>query len=254
MSRCDGLMTIPLVPHDAEIFKVCQEIGRTLPELSYDFLIAEGYSSDSLGNKITNKAEVQARLEEYQNRYISFANWLVWKSRQNNSKWKGYSGKWIGSSDPNPDNNHISTSSTSSTSSSSEVEASVPLTYETAKTLSSRSSSSSSPFVASTASSSSSSSSSGSGSDSGNTGKVQQKRKAVAPASNGKSAKLRRLRSGLTEEMVDNGWKYHEKTSKWSTNKIKTWSSPDGKIFKQIQLAKDHATNTISSIKIKYTN
>ena len=82
MVRCQGRMTIPLIPHDKEIFRVCQELGRTLPELNYDFLMAENCELN------TPKPQIEAAIEQYQRRYVKFANWIV------NLSGMRCSGKW----------------------------------------------------------------------------------------------------------------------------------------------------------------
>ena len=92
MSRYHGSMTIPLIAHDANIYKMCQEIGRTLPELSYDFLFAENFDLNTLGDKNI----LDARIEEHLRKYELFAKWLVWTSKKDYPGWQGHSGKWTG--------------------------------------------------------------------------------------------------------------------------------------------------------------
>ena len=131
MVRCQGRMTIPLIPHDKEIFRVCQELGRTLPELNYDFLMAESCELN------TPKSQIEAAIEQYQRRYVKFANWVVQLSGM------GCSGKW------------------------------------------------------------------------------RDKKRKRSPG-----------RGGLSDEMKAHGFRYSEKSSKFSTKKIKTWTSPDGEKYK----------------------
>jgi cellulose biosynthesis protein BcsQ len=171
MERMHGRMTIPLIPHDATVFGACQELGRTIPEITYKFLSEEGYELEA-------EDTFNAKVDKYKLRYRLFAEWIEWVVKKNNRNWIGRSGKYVGGG----------------------------------------------------------LGSSGASAGSSNTPNEPH------------SSRKRKLKSGLSEEMINEGWSYHERTSKYSTKKRKCWTCPDNtKRFSEIKKAREFYNKQCSS-------
>jgi hypothetical protein len=98
LQRVEGKMTMALAPQNEKIYCICQTLGRTLPELTLDMCCDEYpemmVEFDPMDPTKQAKANAfRAELEELQGRYRQLTEWITAVAQQDDTRWKGLSGK-----------------------------------------------------------------------------------------------------------------------------------------------------------------